>query len=459
MKRIIKYNIIPVLFFAFGFIACNEDFTDDSTLNPKDVTVTVTSDLPTSSITEADAKYTITATLNAVQLVNVKLNITQTAGDATSADFSYPSSITIQAGSLSATDIVEIKADDIFEAPESFTLQVGDAETANANFTPVTFTVTIKNATSSLIAIDFSWETNVYDVVGIDLDATDVVDMRFLVVDPADSSIIVALDGSGFESYGRMDSLDDGDYLLAADIFSTINAGDFNAAITIDAAIEINQSGVIFGEMFDFPALMTNSKSCSLYRSYMLEVNKAGDVYTFVKEVTNVKPSDREDLLIGNWAGIDIDDESGYHNYVTNEVYTRMESETLQIIGIGFGWMTNFWGEEIIDTSYVNMIVDWENGTLTIPEQEYMITFYDGAEQDPYSISGTGTFDNLCSDPTFVIKYDLIQAGTSWAGWCAANGYLSTDLFEAYLTLGASKSVVVNTNRNKFDTKNVKPKF
>ncbi|MCK4663388.1 MAG: PKD domain-containing protein [Bacteroidales bacterium] len=148
--------------------------------------------------------------------------------------------------------------------------------------------------------------------------------------------------------------------------------------------------------------------------------------------------------LVGTWYGIDVDDGTGYHDY-PSQMVTAIIDEQLGIIGLGFGWMTDFWGEKIIDSVFVEIEVNWDNGTVTIPEQYYITTLYDSTEY-PYNIYGSGTFDDSGTYPTMTIEYELNQEGFYCAGWCYNYGYLSTPLFVANLTLDPDGKWILSSN-------------
>ena len=56
--------------------------------------------------------------------------------------------------------------------------------------------------------------------------------------------------------------------------------------------------------------------------------------------------------------------------------------------------------------------------TITIAQQTYATTKYNGVTQPTYSIAGTGTINNSGAYPVWDIKYDLIQGGTKIAVTC-----------------------------------------
>lgn len=112
-----------------------------------------------------------------------------------------------------------------------------------------------------------------------------------------------------------------------------------------------------------------------------------------------------EDLndLVGTWTGKDSWD------YPT-QVVTFVDGVTgdFMINGLNVGWMTDYWGEVVVDQVPLIMIMN-PNGTLEIELQYYMETTWDGAPQPTYSISATGKWDNC--KKTMIINYELWQGG------------------------------------------------
>ena len=108
--------------------------------------------------------------------------------------------------------------------------------------------------------------------------------------------------------------------------------------------------------------------------------------------------------------------------------------------------MANFWGETMIAGGSAVMEVDTVAKTVTIADQYYMTTTYNGAVQDDYTIVGSGTYDDSGEYKTMTIEYEMTNYGTGWAAWCYANGYLSTELFVANLTQNPDGKWMVTGN-------------
>jgi len=285
------------------------------------------------------------------------------------------------------------------------------------------------SATNKFIAVDgttinpkmkvsLSCTTDVLSAIGTDLKPDDVVDLRLLVLNKSDLSVKATIDAAGAaEVYEGFAALDNGDYILAVDIFATINAGDLNAPVTLSLALDFFQLGMI-NEKLEFPNVMDNVNPCDKYRTHLANVTKAGPVYTIEKEVDYwVNPSLSNPLsLVGTWMGTDGDDTGNGGTPYASEVVTTYSGGKLYITGLGRGWMQGWWGEVIITETPVEAVVNFATGKITIALQPIMTTTYNGVPQAAYSVVtgtkgvGTGsTFSMGCNYPAIHLEYDFKQ--------------------------------------------------
>jgi len=408
--------------------SCEKDkFTNNTQLKPNDVQVTITGPSGVVSLVEAETSYTVNIKLSAPQIVNVKFYITQVGGNATMGeDYTLSSNkVVIPAFSTSGSFDINIKSDELLEDTETFTLQVGDDRTTNVNFTPATFDFEIKNVTGSSLSVDMSWATDAADAIGLDLAPEKAVDMRMLIVHA--DTVYAVVDGAAFESYTFSDADPDGTYLIATDISSTVDAGDFNSPITIDMALEFNQVGTINGMTLSYPAVMTNEFACDKYRTYLAKIDKAGSNYTIDKDVSLDKPG-----FAGNYSGTDA-------HFILSDNKTILPSSIVldgcnkEIFGVNKAWMEEFWGETIVKEGNVAFTIA-DDGTFTIEEQYIFTTEYKG-DLYPYSVQGSGTYDDSGDYPVLKFDYTLSQDGFSPSAWCKDNGYMDTDFFSASVSL------------------------
>ncbi len=282
------------------------------------------------------------------------------------------------------------------------------------------------------LIVDMSWDTDIATAIGLNLDPDEAVDMRLLIVKASDESIVGEEDGATFEEYVDFNTLDDGDYLIAADIYSTVNAGDFNAPVNIDIELVFTQLGII-DETLSFPNVMTNENDCDLYRTYLASVTKAGNTFTIARAVSYMAPP------VLTWNGEDAT--------YPSEITTTESCAGKSLTGAGFGWMLDWWGETIVSGGTFIYTVDG-SGNVDIPLQKYCITSWNGSLQPEYSIQGTGTLDNSGAYPVLTLHYDFLQAGTWIGNFCFLNYGWEQDGFDAVVTTDpAGKKGVVSVIR------------
>jgi hypothetical protein len=187
--------------------------------------------------------------------------------------------------------------------------------------------------------------------------------------------------------------------------------------------LDFSQRGVL-SDTYAFPEVMTNEFVCATYRVYLGYVTKTGTTYTFTKEVT--KPSS---IYAGVWLGVDSADVA-----YDSEVETY-QGCSLQIKGLVNGWMSEFWGETIVKGGSASITINATTGVVTIPDQYYCTTKYNGVVQPVYNIVGTGTYDATGAYPKMTIQYTVKQGTDDWAQWMFDEGYMDTNKFIAILTL------------------------
>ncbi|MGQ8336043.1 hypothetical protein ACUNWD_05785 [Sunxiuqinia sp. A32] len=449
----IFFSLAMLAAFSLAVVSCDqEDYTGYSNLVPKSPSITITPDFTSPmTLTEDDSKHTITITLSEPQIVDTKLYIKQIDGTASADDYKVTPNVVLPAGSTTATAEIQILSDDLKEEAETLTLQVGDVTTANASLTPATINFTINNLESDDLVIGLSWDTNILDAIEIDLAPTDAIDLRLLITD-MDGVILDYADDASFEEFKLPGDWEDGEYLIATDIYSTIDAGDLNAVLTIDATLQFDQIGTINGETLEFPSIMDNQSPCSAYRTVLAKLTKNGASYTFEEAIAQTWNADIA-TLAGSWSGIDS------YDYESQTV-TSLAGDKLQITGIFTEWTGDFWAEEIIDMQPVDIEFNWNSsGGFTIPEQYYMTTLYEGDEY-AYTIKGSGTFVVCGDSPKMILEFDLLQDGFSLNDYLVGYDYPSFSE-EVVLDNGTMKSAIMKSARiatSKVDKSNlIKP--
>jgi len=288
---------------------------------------------------------------------------------------------------------------------------------------------------AALLDVSMAWTTDIKTVIGIDVAPDEAVNLRMLIYKSDKVTLAVpAIDGASFQDFPDFSTLPDGDYFIAADIASTVNAGDFNKVFDISINLTFKQRGIV-SEIIPFTNVITNDFPCSDYRTFLVKVTKTGNTFTTEQSVSNVTPAPPA-ALAGVWYGSDF----GY----TSTIVTTIVDGNLLIDGVGIGWISDMsktgWGEVPQSTIPAQVLINTCNGTVTIPNQKFMVTKYKGVIQTAYYIQGKGTYNLSGTFPTMTLNYDFIQGGTS----IASAGFGVTS-FKAVITLdpAAAKSLEV----------------
>lgn len=445
MKKILNFKYLAILVVIFLVSSCTkDDFTGHSKLVPTSPSISVEGINPEGfTLVEGGQSYEFTVNLSEAQIADIILNVAKVGGDATEgADYTADHSVTIPAGATSGKIKVDVLSDDLFEETETLSLQIGDNTTSNASFDPVTVNFTIENRTGNELSMEMSWATDALDAIGLDLEPTTAVDMRLLIIHSGPDTVYAVEDGGDFENFTFTDSDPDGTYLIATDIFSTVNAGDFNSPLTLDMTLSFDQVGKINGTTLSYPAVMTNEFVCEGYRTYLASIQKTGGDYEIEKnQYLEIAPVE---VTYGQFSGSDGHVLSGG---VPSKFASHIELLDGNIIkGINQEWISLFWGEEIVTEGDVVFTVA-DDGTFTIADQYLFTTLYDGAEY-PYNITGSGVYADCGPYPTLTFTYTLSQDGFDPSAWALENGYMNTAYFTAKVSLDPAYQGLVSNSNN-----------
>jgi hypothetical protein len=140
--KFIKYSTV-ILAFSVLLMACEkDDFTGHSRLKPTSPVITVTLPPQVDLDDPGQDVFDITVTMSVAQIVDVAVHSVQIGGDAVAHDdYDIEDRIIIPKGQLTGTFELHILTDELLDGPLTVTLQIGDARTANADITPVSFTI------------------------------------------------------------------------------------------------------------------------------------------------------------------------------------------------------------------------------------------------------------------------------------------------------------------------------
>ena len=433
-----------LLFAAFAviFAGCKkDDYTGHATSSPTSPTITVDlGTIPSSFSDDAKSSHVINLSMSTAQIQDVKVYISVTGGDAVEdVDFSLPHTVTIAAGRTTASFAVTILEDRSAKSTRSFTIQIGDDRTSNANLTPVTADFTITNVEDSDMSVALSWVPS-EDVYGVDGELIDPADLSSLFLAIDDASGVNVYPGVGEDpvtSATMLSTLADGMYYVTVGTNASINLGD-QGDVDLDVTIDFEQLGV-FTDSYEFKAVFPISRANYCNNGFkLLVVTKAGSAWTIDEYVET-------DPYLDTYGGTD--------GYETDLYGSAIEisacGSDYYIHNINVPWMEDWWGEEVINIVPLQIILNPDN-SISIADQYYMTTSYDGALYDYNIVNVTGTWSEAPA-LTLHIEYDMENGGSTVASDILVDyyGYGTTRYFEANVVAGAAntikKSSVVKT--------------
>lgn len=211
-----------------------EPATGASALSASSPTVTINADdFQNIPGVEKDETYTYTVTLSEPQIADVKIKVFQSGGTATEgADFDLGEhTLVIPAYELSTTGTITTYADTDPEDSETLQITIGDATTANANWTPQVYDFVLDNYVADALDINFAWETGLI-YAGDEYSACDYIDFDYFVADAAGFDIndkwantyafYPAATGDCPEVMTlELEEWEDGEYVIWADLYGS----------------------------------------------------------------------------------------------------------------------------------------------------------------------------------------------------------------------------------------------
>ena len=414
-----KFLKISFSFLAFLLMfSCseNDDYTNDSVVNATSPNLAVSLGFTNATtLIEQEASYPFSVSITEAQIVDVVVKLKQTDGTATAGeDFSMPNSVTIKKGSLSASGVITIHADELPEDEETVTIQIGLGNESNVSgVAGETVTFNIANLTDGDLVVGMSWAASsaVTDNYGTEIGAYDLADLRLLLTDSPYTTVYAGADGAGAETYVLEAGAPDGTYSFVADFYAAM----YEIPADIDITLTFDQVGKINGQTHSFSNALNTTDSCPGLNYVMASVTKSGNSYSF-EEVGEKSSLDLENYA-GNWSV-----KTPYHNGLQNDFTAEVTDDTLFIDGIGQAFILNFWGETPTTSAPVEITLN-SDGTVSIARQYVYTADYNGGLYD-YEIEGSGTW-NACGDKNILdLVYDIYYPGD-------ANGIAKT--YAAYL--------------------------
>lgn len=282
------------------------------------------------------------------------------------------------------------------------------------------------------LKMKMTWTTDAADAIGLEVDPDKAADLRLLILDE-DMEEVEVVDGSSFEEFEFTSDMPDGKYNIVTDMYSTINAGDFNAPLNISINLGFSQRGIL-NQSLPFANVMTNDFPCDSYYTILAEVVKTGSTYemtSVAKAEWSVEPAS----LVGSWTGYD---QFGF----VNDIEATLSDGKLYINGLGQDIISNAdgWNEAVLASEPLEVAFDWTSlGAIKIEEQYCFTTDYDQSE---YNIVGEGKLKLCGASPVLTITYDIKY---SEDGWSLAENWIG-ELLVAELTFeGSGKGMHVKS--------------
>jgi hypothetical protein len=287
-NKFIKISFVMLAFLLMLSCEEQEDFTNVSSLTATSPSLTVSLGFTNEqTLVEQKADYDFTVTISEVQIVDVLVQLEQTGGTATAgADFTFPSTVTISKGSLSASGTISILADELKEDTETATLQIGTGSEVNVNgVTGETVTFNIANLTEGDLVVGMSWaaSSTVTDHYGNEIDAYDLADLRLALTDSPYTTVIDSAEDTGAKTYVLSGNAPDGEYSFVADFLAAMS----HISTYLDITLTFNQVGTINDQKQTFTQGISTEFNCDNNYLVMTKVTKVGTNYTLEKIAEN----------------------------------------------------------------------------------------------------------------------------------------------------------------------------
>jgi len=255
MNKIIK-KITLLSFALILFQACEDNETSNINIVPLDpiniaVTVNENDVIVKESEIDESQDYTITATIEKAQKVDLALILTQTAGSATYGDdFSFDEAIIISAGETSASALVHIyKTGDIETTDETLSVGLKTAD-KNAKIGDFNFNATITDDyINGVLELSTNWSgEKTIDIIRGSTATLDFCDIDIDVLLFTDTGVLVQYLGATLDcpEKGSISGLADGDYYIVLQVYRNPLA-DFGSTDDLPVTITYNQEHFISG--------------------------------------------------------------------------------------------------------------------------------------------------------------------------------------------------------------------
>lgn len=307
MKKNIAYKLLGLAMILAGMVACDTASQDTEPVISPDGYPTATITPAATSVAEGNELIINIATDKPIER-SLTFTFKQTGGTADEEDYSVAPAV-IAPYSKTAQIVITTNVDFDYSASETLIGEVGVYSIAekyllNPNtVNPTPMTITINNTVSPVLDVEFSWDADV-EYQGETYQAADSIDFDFIVCpeegfdisDPWATEIGIYDAASGnHPEHMSISGLDDGNYLLVADLWFNDFVGETDGSVKIPIIASFTRQGtnIIDTKVSQNPAeaisdntlgfANTSPRGLSPYYAVIAKVTVAGDKYTITK--------------------------------------------------------------------------------------------------------------------------------------------------------------------------------
>jgi len=304
MIKYLKYKVLGLAFIVIGMVACDTASQEvEPVISPDGYPVhTIT---PVATTVQEGNNLIINITIDKMIERSLTFTFKQTGGTADEDDYAVEPAV-IAPYTKSTQMVIEALVDYDYAPSETLEGEIGVYSIAekyllNPSATnPFDVSLTITNAVSPDLEVSFSWSADVV-IDGDTYDAADYIDFDFIVCpeegfdisDPwaTEIGIYDAATGNSPE-HMTLSGLDDGAYLLVADLYYNDFAGVSDGSVMIPIITTFTRQGtnIVDTEVGMDPADMMadntpgfDNDPAGVYNAVVAKVTVAGDKYTITK--------------------------------------------------------------------------------------------------------------------------------------------------------------------------------
>jgi hypothetical protein len=298
MRKTIKYKLLGLALLLVSIVACDTAEQDVSpVISPDGKPVATFTAVPGTTVTEGDTIF-YDITIDKMIDRSITFSLKQTGGTATEDDYTVIPAV-LAPYTVSTQLLIITNVDNKPAATETIIGEIGafsiaDRYLLNPSVINPKPTLTLNNYVSPDLKISFSWDQEIL-IDGVAMNAADHMDYDifvsvadgFDISNPFASEIGIydAATGSHPEEM-TLSGLDDGEYILWADLYGSDFAGSTNDSSLIAVTSTFNRLGT---SLIDFAVVqdstqraVANQADGGVFDGVLAKVVVAGDKYTII---------------------------------------------------------------------------------------------------------------------------------------------------------------------------------